>query len=339
MHNDTRPLYEAFVARVGQLNGVSDASKKFSVDPSVQQTLESKLQESSDFLSKINVIGVKELKGEKLGLGVSPIAGRTNVAEGARQPRDSSTLDDNEYECKFTEFDTSIGYAKLDVWAKFPHFQTLLRDAILRQQGLDRIMIGFNGTSAATKTNRTNNPLLEDVNIGWLQKYRANATARVMKQGSVANKVRVGKAGDYENIDALVYDAVNELIDPWHQESTELVAICGRTLLSDKYFPIINQSNAPTEQNALDLLVSQKRIGGLQAVRAPFVPSGKILITALSNLSLYFQEGARRRNIVEEPNYNRIANYESSNDAYVVEDYGFGCLIENIEIGDFSQGE
>ena len=29
---------------------------------------------------------------------------------------------------------------------------------------------------------------------------------------------------------------------------------------------------------------------------------------------------------------NRIANYESSNDAYVVEDYGFGCLIENVEV-------
>ncbi len=29
---------------------------------------------------------------------------------------------------------------------------------------------------------------------------------------------------------------------------------------------------------------------------------------------------------------NRIENYESSNDAYVVEDYGLGCLIENIEL-------
>lgn len=336
MHNETRPLYDAFVARIGQLNSIKDASKKFSVVPSVQQTLETKLQESSDFLGRINIFGVKELKGEKLGLGVNPIAGRTDVSEGPRQPRDVSTLDDMEYECKFTEFDTGIGYAKLDAWAKFPDFQARLRDAILRQQALDRIMVGFNGTSAAVKTNRTNNPLLQDVNIGWLQKYRSHAAARVMKEVTEANKVRVGKAGDYENLDALVYDAVNELIDPWHQESTELVAICGRKLLGDKYFPLINKDNAPSEQKALDLIVSQKRIGGLQAVRAPFVPDGKIFITALSNLSIYWQEGARRRHIVEEPNFNRIANYESSNDAYVIEDYGFGCLIENIELGDFS---
>jgi P2 family phage major capsid protein len=336
MHNETRPLFEAFVARIGQLNSVKDASKKFSVAPSVQQTLETKLQESSDFLGRINVFGVKELKGEKLGLGVNPIAGRTDVSDGPRQPRDVSTLDDMDYECKFTEFDTAIGYAKLDAWAKFPDFQSRLRDAILRQQALDRIMIGFNGTSAAVKTNRVTNPLLQDVNIGWLQKYRTHAAARVMKEVTEANKVRVGKAGDYENLDALVYDGVNEMIDPWHQESTELVAICGRKLLGDKYFPLINKDNAPTEQTALDLIVSQKRIGGLQAVRAPFFPDGKIFITSLSNLSLYWQEGARRRHIVEEANYNRIANYESSNDAYVVEDYGFGCLIENIELGDFS---
>ena len=34
--------------------------------------------------------------------------------------------------------------------------------------------------------------------------------------------------------------------------------------------------------------------------------------------------------IREEPEYNRIATYSSSNDAYVIEDYGFGCLIEGI---------
>ncbi|MBI8816176.1 P2 family phage major capsid protein, partial [Pseudomonas aeruginosa] len=27
-------------------------------------------------------------------------------------------------------------------------------------------------------------------------------------------------------------------------------------------------------------------------------------------------------------------NYESSNDAYVVEDYGLGCMVENIEVAE-----
>ena len=45
---------------------------------------------------------------------------------------------------------------------------------------------------------------------------------------------------------------------------------------------------------------------------------------------MYWQRGSRRRHIEENAKRKRIENYESSNDAYVVEDYGFGCLVENI---------
>lgn len=193
-------------------------------------------------------------------------------------------------------------------------------------------MIGFNGTSRAATSNPTTNPLLQDVNVGWLQKYRANAAARVMTEGATTGKVKIGASGDYKNLDALVFDAVNSLIEPWFQDDTALVAILGRDLLADKYFPIINNTSAPTEMLAADMIVSQKRVGNLPAVRVPHFPAGKILITRLDNLSLYYQEGTRRRHIVENPKRDRIENYESSNEAYVVEDYGCGCLIENIEV-------
>nr|WP_276307122.1 P2 family phage major capsid protein [Pseudomonas aeruginosa] len=51
-------------------------------------------------------------------------------------------------------------------------------------------------------------------------------------------------------------------------------------------------------------------------------------------MSLYWQIGGRRRYLKEVPEKNRIENYESSNDAYVVEDYGLGCLVENIEVAE-----
>ncbi|EDY85465.1 phage major capsid protein, P2 family [gamma proteobacterium HTCC5015] len=333
MRNNTRKNFEQYTHRIAELNGVSDATKTFSVDPTVQQTLERRMQESSEFLSRINVIGVDELKGEKVGLGVSgPIAGRTDVSSNDRAPRDVSALSKDGYECALTEFDTFIGYAMLDAWAKFPQFQSMLRDQILVRQALDRIMIGFNGTSAATESNRVANPLLQDVNIGWLEKYRTHAASRVLTEGGQAGVVGVGSgaAADYKNLDALVFDAVNELIDPWHRESTDLVVVVGRKLMADKYFPLINADNAPSEHQALDMLVSQKRLGGLQAVRVPYMPDGTLMVTSLSNLSLYWQEGARRRHIIENPRRNRIENFESSNDAYVVEDYGFGCVVENI---------
>lgn len=339
MLNETRILFDKYLERVAQLNGVKDVTKTFSATPSVEQTLENKIQESSEFLRRINMIGVRDLSGEKLRLGISgTIAGRTNVANGPRQPRDLSAIDPQGYECKFTEFDTALPYSKLDQWAKFRDFQVRVRNAIVRGQALDRIMVGWNGTSAAAATDRDTYPLLQDVNIGWLQHYRTNAPARVLDEVEAASGVvNVGPAGDYANLDALVMDAKQNLIDSWHRKNPELVCILGDGLLHDKYFPLVNKEEAPTEKLALDLVISQKRVGGLQAVAVPFFPDNTILITSLSNLSIYWQEERRRRHIREEPDYNRVANYESTNEAYVVEDYGFGCLIENIVIGDFSE--
>jgi P2 family phage major capsid protein len=332
MRTDTRKAFNAFKSQLAKLNGVESAGEQFNVTPSVQQTLETRMQESSEFLSSINMVGVDEIKGQKVGLGVTgPIAGRTNTEEKDRATRDVSELTDNSYEAVSTEFDTHIRWAQLDAWSRFPDFQARIRNAILQRQALDRIMIGFNGTTAAAETDRTTNPMLQDVNVGWLQKYRTHAPARVLTGGATAGSVTVGAGGDYENLDALVFDAVNEMIDPWYREDTALVAIMGRKMLADKYFPLIQQhAETPTENRALDLMISQKRVGGLQAVRAPFVPDGSILITSLANLSLYWQLGSRRRYVMDNPKRNRIENYESSNDAYVIEDYGFGCLVENI---------
>lgn len=334
MKNTTRQHFDAYLAQVAQLNGVTDATKKFTVDPSVQQTLEEHIQESSAFLGKINIVGVSEQKGQKIGLGVgTPIASTTNTATTDRAPKDPTTLGNDDYECTQTNSDTYITYQKLDAWAKFPDFQTKIRDAILKRQALDRMTIGFNGTSRAATSDLTTNPLLQDVNVGWLQKYRANAAARVLAEVvSASGQVTVGVSGDYKNLDALVFDCINNLIDPWYQENTDLVAIMGRDLLHDKYFPLIDKTLAPTETLASDIIISQKRVGGLQAVRAPSFPAGKILITSLENLSIYWQEGSRRRTVVDNAKRDRIENYESSNDAYVVEDYGFGCLIENITL-------
>jgi hypothetical protein len=54
------------------------------------------------------------------------------------------------------------------------------------------------------------------------------------------------------------------------------------------------------------------------------------MVTRLDNLSIYYQDGARRRNVKEESEYDRVSNFESSNDAYVVENYGVGAVAENI---------
>ena len=338
MKKQTRQVFSQYETRLGQLNDTDNVAKTFSVTPSVQQKLETKMQESSDFLSKVNIIGVTEQEGEKLGLGVSgPIASRTNTNTKDRETRDLSTLDGTKYRCEQTNFDTHLKYAKLDAWAKFPDFQSRVATAILTRQALDRIVIGFNGVKAMADTDLDANPLLQDVNKGWLQHLRELAPERVL--GLVAagmpGKVIIGDVADadYANLDAAVTDAVN-LLDPWYQEDTGLVAIVGRKLLNDKYFPLVNTKQTPTETLAADIIISQKRIGGLPAARVPFFPDNAILITRFDNLSIYFQEGARRRRVEDVPKRDRVENYESSNDAYVIEDLGLAALVENIELKD-----
>lgn len=334
MRNETRLAFNGYMAEVARLNGIPNSAEKFAVEPSVQQTIENRITESSEFLGKVNVIGVTEQQGQKLGLGVgAPIASTTDTSKGDRQTVDASDLDPNGYFCTQTNFDTHLNYAKLDAWAKFRNFQTRIRDAIVKRQALDRICIGFNGISRSPTSNRNANPLLQDVNKGWLQKYREQASARVLDEVvKDSKKVRVGAAGDYKTLDALIYDALSNLVDPWYRDDTALVVLCGRGLLHDKYFPILNTQQVPTEQMAADMIVSQKRIGGLPAVSVPYFPANAAMVQRLDHLSIYWQEGGRRRAIVDNAKRDRIENYESSNDAYVVEDFGSGCLVENIEI-------
>ncbi|WP_250466130.1 phage major capsid protein, P2 family [Caballeronia sp. GAFFF2] len=333
MKKTTRLAYSAYAAQIAKLNDTADVSTKFTVEPTIQQKLETKMQESSAFLSRINILPVTELEGEKLGLSVSgPIASRTDTTKADRKPVDPTALDSNRYRCEKTDYDTAIPYRKLDAWAKFPDFQQRIRNVIVKQCALDRIAIGWNGVKADPMTDKSKYPLLQDVNIGWLEHYRRHANHRVLDGGKEKGKVHVGKGGDYANLDALVMDLVDSMLDPWFQEDTELVVICGRELLHDKYFPIVNATQPPTEQLAADIIVSQKRIGNLQAVRVPFFPKHALMVTKLDNLSIYYQEGARRRTLIDNPKRDQIENYESSNDAYVVEDFGCGCVAENIEL-------
>jgi len=259
--------------------------------------------------------------------------------------------------CTQTNYDWSVRYAKLDAWRHKENFELILRNAILKQQARDRIMIGWNGTSIAATTNRVANPLLQDVNEGWLHKIRTRAPAQVFDDGNLTvlsnganngalDAIYVGAGTlydgtnattgevDYASIDALVLDA-KRLLPEWHRGDTELVVVVGHDLVDDKYFQIAQGAGTTaTEVEATDRIIrSSKQMGGLPAVRVPFFPADALLITRLDNLSIYVQEGTRRRRLEDEPKKDRIANYESVNEDYVVEDLDLVALVENIVIG------
>lgn len=363
MHNITRQKFNAFAARVALLSGVASAAVEFNVAPNVEQTVERRIRESSEFLTMINVMPVTNAKGVVMGLDSTSIAGRTNTDGNVRiQPADPTLNPEKiSYICEDTDYNWSRKYNRTDAWRHLPDFEVTLRDAILDQQALDRIMIGFNGISVAETTNREANPLLQDVNIGWLHKIRTQAPEQVIDDGDLtvfsdgtdntAIKAIYVKAGvelfdegaanaatakaDYASLDALVRNARNNIHERY-RNSTELVVIVGHDLIDDKYFNIAQTSGAlATEVEATDrLLTSSKSLGGLPAYVVSFFPANAVLITTMENLSIYYQEGTRRRRLVDEPEYKRIANYESVAEAFVVEEYVLTSLVENIVIGE-----
>ncbi len=345
MRNETRKLFNAYLAQVAQLNGIDDATVSFAVDPSVGQTMSELIQKSSAFLSKIAFETVVAQEGDKVGVGVTrSIAGRVNTRGGTpRTPTDpTDTSDLGRYRCEQTFYDSAISWERLDAWRHKPEFQTLIRDVIIQRQALDRIMIGFHGTSVAATTNRATNARLQDVNKGWLHKIRTHAPARVLDDGALTSSgkaIYVSETGsdttrDYVNLDALVKDAAT-LLDEWHQDAGDLVVMVGRDLVHDKYMPIINAAaNTPTEIQARDaILKSMAQIGGFPAERVPDFPANALLITSYKNLAIYEQEGSRRRYVKDEPELTQIADYESVNEAFVVEDYGKSVLVENVVMG------
>ncbi|MCF6221999.1 MAG: phage major capsid protein, P2 family [Robiginitomaculum sp.] len=321
-------LADAYRTRIMDLNGVSpEVRGRFNVIPSIEQKLEDKIAETADFLRQINVMGVSDLVGAKLGLGISgPIAGRTNTANGDRQTGDYHTLDESQYRCEKTDFDTHIPYPLLDAWSKFPDFQQRINKQIIEQIARDRLMIGWNGERVAADTDIAANPLLQDVNIGWLKHIETD------RPGAFLSGTKIGTAtgNDFKNIDAAVYAARHELIAPWFRNDTSLVAIMGSGLIVDKNISMMSNYEKPTERAAMETQVLNQKIGTLKPIIVPFFPEKSVLITSADNLSIYYQTGSRRRTIVDEAKRDRLEDYQSVNEAYVVENFDKCALLSSI---------
>lgn len=350
MQPNTRVLFNRYVGQLAQLNQLPDdftaipgELKQFAVAPVIEQKLQAKLALTSDFMSRINVVPVVEQQGARVGVGIArSLASRTNRAAGNRRTTTDPTGSDaiDQYHCRKTDYDYAWGYALLDAWAHRPEFQQLCRDAVITQKAADIITIGFNGVDAAAQTDRDTYPLLQDVNYGWLYKMRTHAPARVMSHGGQDTlKVYVSDEGqaDYVNLDALVFDAIHNLLHERFRTATDLVVIVGSDLVHEKYFKIVSEAgDKATEQVARDVILSSRQLGGKPTMQVPFFPPNAILITSLKNLSYYWQVGTARRAIRDEPALDQIENYESINDAFMVEEYGKACLIENIQLGAFA---
>lgn len=320
--------YFALQGALAESYGIEDATRMFAVEPSLAQELNDKITEKSDFLQRINVVPVSELKGQKVMIGVSgPVTSRTNTKDTDRVAKDMVDLDALGYELFHTESDVGLPFATIDSWAKFPDFQQRYTAAVQRQIALDRIMIGFNGISAAIQSDIVANPMLQDVNKGWLQLAREQIPAQVLVADE-GEKITLGAGGDYANLDALVHD-VKQMIDPVFRDAGDLVAIVGSDLLAyDKAKLYANQAGTPTEKERIEEQQIIATYGGLPSFMVPFFPATGVVVTSWDNLSLYFQDSSWRRHLIENPKRSRVEDYNGRNEGYVIEQLGKFAMIE-----------
>lgn len=344
-------LYNA----ISRVNGVENVQRQFSVDPAAEQRLEDLQREEVGFLDRINILPVRDLIGDVIGLGTEDfIASRTSEANLPRQPKYPGNMKSRSYRLYDTEFDTKLPWRLIDAWSRFPDFATRYSRHVAISIALSRISVGWHGTNAADQSNPVANPNGEDMNIGWLEKLRVEKPDHVMGRAIVDNAangaaapVYIGKNanisdGDYKNLDALAYDLISGM-PTWASNSTEHVVCVSQDLVDEKYFPMVNRSLADTidggrstsDEVTYDIVTSTKQLGGRPAAIVPKFPAGTIAVTPLSNLSIYDQEGSRRRYIKDEPeNKASLVDYNSVNEGYVIEDTDFMVMAENITFGD-----
>ncbi|WP_148449479.1 P2 family phage major capsid protein, partial [Providencia rustigianii] len=73
MRKETKVKFNGYMTRLGEIYGVQPqefAASKVEITPSAAQKLETKIQLSAVFLTKINIVPVKDQVGEKIGIGI-----------------------------------------------------------------------------------------------------------------------------------------------------------------------------------------------------------------------------------------------------------------------------
>ena len=223
-------------------------------------------------------------------------------------------------------FDTHISYRLMDSWAHTGDFNAIYSRQIVKQIAHDMMMIGWNGVDAADDTNIEECPLLEDVNIGWYEKVRRNAPEQIFSVNHEGNpddkQWKLGKDGDYQTLDELAFDLTHGMLEPWYRSSDDLVVMVGREIWLEHGLSLLSQSGTPTERSALQTWVANETVTGLPCIMPPFMPERGLVITSYDNLSIYHQEDTFRRTPMDNPKRDRVEEYVSENQAFVVEDYG-----------------
>lgn len=280
---------QSFTAALAKSYGVRDTAKMFAITPPKETLLRQALLESSEFLRLINVRDVLQTTGQVVSTGKPGIY--TGRKKGGRFSAPLG-VDGNTYALAETDSGSFLDYETLTNWANSggeDEFFQLIQAFSNEQFALDMLRVAFNGVSIAETTDPVKKPLGEDVNIGWHKIVKDRSPSQI-----ITDAVTLGGAGaDYVSLDAAVTDLLHTCILEQYRNDPNLCVLISGDLLGKDATTMMNMVDRPTERAAAQLM--NRSIAGMTVHTPPFMPSGRLIITTLSNLHIYTQGGTRKR--------------------------------------------
>lgn len=283
-------------------------------------------------LNDINIVMVEDRQGEGfLDTGGNPCTGRTNTDTTDRETH-SLVGKPSKYETKETQCDVHIPFGIINKWAVAAgskqysnnvqnSFSQKYSKFVQERVALDSLNIGFNGMYAAAST--TPGSKLTDVNKGWIAVVKEQMPAQVIDS---ALTVGSGVSASYKNLDAAVADLLDICITSSHRHG--LVCIISDNLIADERNRVYNNVDfIPEKKNTSDTF---SHFGGLDRVVVPNFPDNTIVVTSLSNLSIYIKESTTYRQITSNHKRNRVEDYQHREEAYIVENMEKFAAITNL---------
>lgn len=320
MKKNIRLAFNSIMTGMAQAYGVDSMEHKFTVTPSVEQTLQDQITEQSTFLGMVHTQVVDHGEGETVFGGVSgSVTSTTDTKAGKkRSPRNVLGLTGSNYKCNKVHSDVFIHYDDLDAWAPhFPDFHQRYRNWVQQAIANDRLIIGWNGISYSADSDIGANPLMQDCNVGWIQTLRNDKPANVITEiVNASSKVKIGSeaTNDYNNLDMAVHDAL-QLI-PTHIRKDLVVLIGSELLATDKAKLYEAHGATPSEKQGIELQAVNKTYAGLTAYTPEFFPTRGIMITSLKNLVIMVQAGTWRRHVEDSSESEAVIDWNGRRECF-----------------------
>ena len=309
-----------------------DAGARFTLAPDSERNWLTAVQNSNEFLSKLDVDTcdaqvVENLYSEEMGL----VSGRTDTNEKDRPTTDLAGLMGISYTAVKTQHDTHITFDEYNRWARRNRakFQAYIAEKRAASKSNDMMKIAWHGKEVAKTTDKAKNPLGQDVNIGFIERVRKHYPQNIID--GTEEGITIGKGGTYESLDQAVI-AMKAMIPKELQNGLELYA--SDEFFVDRDMKMVEKVTVTEAGDKSLQKVFTTVAGGIHAETPPFFPDNTLILTSPKNLAIRTQEGSVRVGMKKNHARSREEFYNEANEFYAVKDYRKIVILTNVKLVD-----